>query len=173
MYGTDALSRMQLFKCRIPAVVFLEINSLHAFSLHDSFLQRVSRTYDPVIKRLKFFIINGWPVHIPLLPFFKLDDEYTMQSGIVYRGCRIVPLYLMRNTILQQMHNCHPGNGQINARKRANVRLTSWEDAEDFFERIHIDVAFYRNHTILVIIDAFFRWVDAHFSNDLSARAAV
>ena len=102
-----------------------------------------------------------------------------MQSGIVYRGCRIVPPLSMRNTILQQMHTGHPGicrmlrlarqyvwwpsidadvnafvqhcaTCQMNARKRTNAKLASWEDAEDFFERIHIDVAFYRNHSLSI-----------------------
>ena len=71
------------------------------------------------------------------------------------------------NAFVQRCATC-----QMNARKCTNAKLASWEDAEDFFERIHINVTFYRNHTILVIVDAFCRWVDAHLLN-LSARAAI
>ena len=113
MCGADTFSCMPFSNAgsQVPTVDLVEINSLREFSLHESFLQRVSRTHDPVIKRLKFFIINGWPEHIPssLLPFSMLCEEYTVQSGIVYRGCRIVPPLSMRNTILQQMHTGHPG----------------------------------------------------------------
>ena len=61
MYGADTFSRIPFLNAgsQVPTVDLVEINSLHEFSHHESFLQRVSRTHDPVIKRLKFFIING------------------------------------------------------------------------------------------------------------------
>ena len=188
----------------VPVVDLLELNSLREFSVDGSLLQRVSQERDAIIHKLKHFIVNQWPISIPaaLLPYSKSRDEYSVQSGIVYRGCRILPPSALRGDILRLLHTGHPGicrmlrlarqnfwwpsidsdinafrqryaTCQINAQKRSNARLSSWGDTEEFLERVHVDVAFFHNTKLLVFVDAFSRWVDVHVLKDLSSAVVI
>ena len=47
---------------------------------------------------------------------------------------------------------------QINARKRTNARLSSRGGADEFFERVLVDVAYFQNTKLLVLVDALARW---------------
>ena len=98
-----------------------------------------------------------------LQPYRRSPEEYSIQNGVVYRGLRIVPPKSMRQRILYLLHENHPGivkmiklsrqyfwwpsmdqhinafvlrceTCQINARKRTNANLRSWDDAQYFLE---------------------------------------
>lgn len=128
----------------------------------------------------------GWPMRIPsaMLPYSKAKEEYSIQSGIIYRGLRIVPPNDLRPRILQMLHVDHPGitrmirlarqyfwwpnidadinafvqrcvTCQVHARKRTNFNLSSWADANYFLERVHVDVAYWRGHRYLIFVDSF------------------
>lgn len=137
-----------------------------------------------------------------LKPFSKAKDEYTIQNGVVYRGLRVVPPRDMRQRILHTLHGGHPGivkmirvarqyfwwpgidadinafvqrceTCQVNARKRTNANLCSWEEPKEFLERVHVDVAHFKGHKMLLLIDAYAKWVDVHLLPSLSSHAAI
>ena len=176
MFLTDTLLRLPISSnvSKVPTVDMLQINSLEEFAERDSLLQEIAYHQDSEINLLKRYITNGLPRHLPsnMLPYTKAFEEYTIQSGIVYRGCRIVPAKSFRQRIMSLLHHDHPGivrmirlarqyfwwpdidssinafvlrcaTCQIHARKRTNLNLKSWEEAVEVFERVHIDVAHY------------------------------
>ena len=72
------------------------------------------------------------------------------------------------NSMVQRCAVC-----QTNARKRSGMNLASWQEAKEFMERIHVDVAHYKEKRFLVLVDAFSKWTDVQEVADLSAKATI
>ena len=206
MFWADTLSRLPQahVKSKVPEVNMLDVNSLDELANGDSLLQDISQQQDAEIIHLKEYITNGWPKYIPrnMQPYAKSRDEYTIQSGLVFHGTRIVPSRQHRSRILRTLHENHPGivrmirlarqyfwwpgidlainafvqrcfTCQTNARKRTNAAFSSWPEVTEFFERVHCDVAHYQGKLYLVLVDAFSKWVDVHVLNDLTSHSAI
>ena len=138
----------------------------------------------------------------PMYQWSKERSEYSIQDGIVYRGLRVVVPSFFRREILTLLHENHPGIlkmirlarqyfwwpsidadvnrhvqrctiCQMNARKRIKANLASWPEAKDFWERVHVDVAYFLHHKFLVLVDAATKWVDVHLLTSNSSSAAV
>lgn len=137
-----------------------------------------------------------------LLPYTKDKAEYSIQDGVVYKGIRIVPPMCLKSEILHLLHSDHPGvvrmvrlarqyfwwpsiNADINsmvqrcsvcqtnARKRSGMNLASWQEPHEFMERVHVDIAHYKDKRFLVLVDAFSNWTDVLEVKDLSAKATI
>ena len=137
-----------------------------------------------------------------LLPFSKGREEYTIQDGIIYRGLRILVPFRLRPYVLRLLHQDHPGvvkmirlarqyfwwpgldsdinafirscrTCQINARKRTNFRLSSWEETTFYLERVHIDVAHWKDFRVLVFVDAYSKWLDVQILHDMTSRSSI
>ena len=139
-----------------------------------------------------------------MLPFSKAREEYTIQDGIIYRGLRILVPSRLQPYVLRLLHQDHPGivkmirlarqyfwwpgldsdinafirscrTCQINARKRTNFRLSSWEETTFFLERVHIDVAHWKDFRVLVFVDSYSKWVDVQILHDMtsSSRSSI
>ena len=206
MLLADTLSRLPLAHnvTKVPVVDMVQVNTLSEFSGCDSLLQEIASHHDADISLLKRYITDGWPSCIPtkLLPYSKAHQEYTIQAGIVYRGCCVVPPKSLRPRNMNILHRDHPGivrmirlarqyfwwpnidssiNSfvqrckmcQLNARKRTSAHLKSWDEAHHFFERVHIDVAHYADKKYLVIVDAFSKWLDVQPLTSTSSLSAI
>ena len=62
---------------------------------------------------------------------------------------------------------------QINARKCTNARLSLWGDVDEFFKCVHMDVAYFQNTKLLVLMDTLSRWVDVHILKDLLSAVTI
>jgi len=201
----DSLSRLPMRSDSVvPVVNLLNIRSLEEFSNGETLLKIISESKDPVLLRLKRFITQGWPSYVPdqLKSFSKGKEEYSVQSGVIYRGLRVVPPRSLRQRVLYVLHENHPGivkmirlarqyfwwpgidadinafvqrctTCQIHARKRTNANLSSWDEATNFLERLHIDVAYFKGHKMLVLVDAYSKWVDVHQVRTTTAAATI
>ena len=89
----------------------LQINALQEFTEGTSLLRDIANTSDCDFDRLKRYITEGWPRHVPsqMLPYSKFSHELTIQDGIIYRESRIIPLRSFRQRILHILHQNHPG----------------------------------------------------------------
>lgn len=206
MFMADTLSRLPhpSNPTKVPIVNLLEINSLDEFANGSSLLKDIAQSTDHDLARLKVYITKEWPRYIPkeMLAYSKTRSEYSIQSGIIYRGVRIVPPRSLRSRILGILHSNHPGiirmtrlarqyfwwpnidasinsfiqrcsTCQINARKRTNASLSSWPDVTQFGERVHIDVAQYKSQNYLVYVDSYTKWIDIQVIKDLSTNSAI
>ena len=113
MHLADTLSRLPsvFTKPLVPEVHMLELNSLQGVNGGESLLRDIINTKDSELLQLKAYISNGWPKFCPhrMLPYSQSRDEYTLQSGLIYRGARIVPPKQLRLRILHILHEGHPG----------------------------------------------------------------
>ena len=112
MFGADALSRIPTCgEPRTPEINMLELNSLSDFPSNSTLLQTIAASKDPCLQKLKRYIVNGWPNHVPadMLCFSRSREEYTIQEGIVFRGLRIVVPSSLQLQVLRLLHRDHPG----------------------------------------------------------------
>ena len=115
-----------------------------------------------------------------MLPYSKDKSEYTIQDCIVYKGVRVVVPRSMRAELMRVLHSEHCGvvktirlarqfvwwpnidadvnayvqrcvTCQFNARKQTNPNLIAWNETASPFERVHVDVAFYKSFKFLVV----------------------
>ena len=57
-------------------------------------------------------IVHGWPksmLESALKPYFSCRDELSTVDGYILRGCHIVIPPLGCGTVLEQLHDTHPG----------------------------------------------------------------
>ncbi|KAF7256113.1 hypothetical protein EG68_07127 [Paragonimus skrjabini miyazakii] len=68
------------------------------------------------MEKLEEQIRNGWPdnarqVSEIIRPYFKVRDELTIDSGLVFRGERLVIPRAARKLTMQEVHRSHLGVG--------------------------------------------------------------
>ena len=80
---------------------------------------------DDVLQQLKIFITNGWPKQKSdltgeILSYWSFQEELSV-NGTIYKGHRIVIPKLMRQEILENLHQSHMGISKTKARARETV----------------------------------------------------
>lgn len=137
-----------------------------------------------------------------MLPFSRGREEYTIQDGIIFRGLRILVPSKLQPYVLRLLHQDHPGivkmirlarqyfwwpsldsdinafirscrTCQINARKRTKFRLSSWEETTFYLERVHVDVAHWRDFHVMVFVDSYSKWLDVQILRDLTSKSSM
>ena len=68
---------------------------------------------DPVLSKVKYFIVNGWCHSVENDPrfktFFRVKDELTIEEGCILRGIRVVIPVELQQEVLAELHTNHPG----------------------------------------------------------------
>ena len=67
---------------------------------------------DPVLARLLNYTLSGWPNYLTsdeLKPYFTQRHELSVEQGCVLRGMRVIIPPSLRNRLLQELHEEHPG----------------------------------------------------------------
>ena len=67
---------------------------------------------DPVLARVLEYTLARWPNHVieeELKPYFTRRHELTADQGCVLWGMRVMIPSLLRNRLLQELHEEHPG----------------------------------------------------------------
>jgi transposase InsO family protein len=150
---------------------------------------------DPVLAQVVANMERGWPVNTASLPkelhtFFEKRAELSLEENmLLWRGRIVVPVSL-QTTMLQLLHEGHPGISamrdlakfyawwphidddiehqvascsacQQGRSKEPEVPLFSWSVPSEPWSRIHIDFAGpFENFMWLVIIDAYTKWIE-------------
>ena len=67
---------------------------------------------DPVLARVLNYTLTGWPNYVSseeLKPYFTQRHELTADQGCVLWGMRVIIPPSLRNRLLQELHEEHPG----------------------------------------------------------------
>ena len=72
------------------------------------------------------------------------------------------------NGFVQRCNIC-----QTYARRTTRRGLSSWPEAKDFLDRVHIDLAHFKNQTYLVFIDSATNWADVQEISNLSSCSSI
>ena len=138
-----------------------------------------------------------------LKPYFCRQDELSIQSGCILWGARVVVPLKARERVIDMIHEGHPGIVRMKMFVRnyvwwpkldqdieskvqrcvpcqskrhspAKAPLHPWEYPKRPWSRIHVDSAGpYQGNMLLVIVDAFTKWLEVHVMNSSTAEATV
>lgn len=150
---------------------------------------------DPVLSRVREYVLKGWPDHsntIEFSPYKSRQHELSVQDGCVLWGARIIIPEQGRLSLLNQLHQSHPGmsrmkglarsylwwpnlDADIEARvKDCNVcqeqrkvpvgaPLHPWEWPRQPWRRVHMDYAGpFLGKMFLILVDAHSKWIEAY-----------
>ena len=123
MYIADLLSRASLpntdtaksdfdiFSTEIKSISYAEYLCISDTRLHQ--IQRLTAS-DSQLQTLRTTILTGWLNSKDLTPlniraFWNIQEELTIQNGIIYKGHRVVIPKEMRAEILGRIHSSHVG----------------------------------------------------------------
>ena len=80
---------------------------------------------DEVCKAISQFCQSRWPDRRDLLPalkpYFPMANEFTVEDGLLLRGCRIVIPPPLRKELLHRVHEGHQGITKCRERARASI----------------------------------------------------
>ena len=157
-------------------------------------VRKFSRT-DPVISRVIEMVMSREKMLADTCPTFtpfkKRFDELVAEEGILMWGYRVVMPTKLRPTILQELHEAHPGITRMKALARSyfwwpgmdndieavvgscdscqqhqnmpeSAPVHLWEPASKPWSRLHLDHAGpFQNKLYLIVADAYSKWVEA------------
>ncbi|XP_032069735.1 uncharacterized protein K02A2.6-like [Thamnophis elegans] len=203
----DALSRCPLPEAPEDPVagspVFLIDNLNLPISAAD--ITRLSAR-DQVISRVLDWVRRGWPkdqVDPAFLPFKSRLAELSVQRGCLLWGHRVVVPPSLRTTVLQQLHQAHPGIVRMKALGRSYVwwpkldqdiaahvadctrcqsaqalppkaEPRTWEPPSSPWSRVHVDFAGpIQGRMLFIAVDAFSKWVEVVHMPSTTADALV
>ena len=138
-----------------------------------------------------------------LKPYFTRQEELSLQSGCILWGARVVVPLKARERVVAMIHEGHPGIVRMKTFARsyvwwpkldqdletkvrccekcqgkrhqpAKALLHPWEYPKRPWSRLHVDYAGpYCGKILLVIVDAFTKWVEVHVMTSSTADATV
>lgn len=121
----DALSRASLSsmsKSTLDYQVHLLVSNL---PVSENKLQemRAATAKDDVLKKVKEFILNGWPdskkeIPVEVGPYFQFKSELTIIEDLVFIGERLVIPSTLRREMKTKLHHGHSGIERCRARAR-------------------------------------------------------
>ena len=94
-------------------------NSLVSVSQDKSYTKR-----DIVLSKVKKYIMQGWPENITskeITPYKQRKDELSVEDGCLLWGTRVIIPHKLRQHVLQEIHEGHPGIVKIKCFARSYV----------------------------------------------------
>ena len=127
-------------------------------------------------------------------PFISLFDNLHVEQGVIFHGIRCLIPTKLQQDLLEELHQTHPGmvkskeiarnnfwwpgiNQQIESiakscpgctmhrRKPAPAPLCPWPFALRPMERVHIDFCEFKGKQLLIMVDAYSKYIWAHVMN--------
>ena len=204
--NADALSRLPQETQHIPIPVPGDIKCLIQ-QLSDCIVTAAQiaawTVKDVVLSCVHHFILHGWPDNCPnssFQPFFSRKDEL---DGCILWGARVVVPAAGHHTVLQQLHDTHPGITRMKSLARSYVwwpgldsdiqstvqkcdvcqsnrksppkaPLHPWEWPSQPWSRLHIDHAGpFHGKLFLIIVDAYSKWIEVKIVSSTSTEATI
>ena len=111
--NADALSRLPLSDtgCQGPNLSSeFNIHQIMALPVACTDVERASRQ-DSTISKVLQYTQRGWPQIIPepFKPFYSRRDELSTEAGCLLWGTRVIIPSKLRETVLSELHQGHPG----------------------------------------------------------------
>ena len=161
---------------------------------------RTQTDRDPTLSKVKQFVMNGWAAthNLPteFQPFVKREYELSIQNNCLLWGSRVIVPPKLRERVLQELHESHPGSSRM---KRLARQYVWWprmdEDIERMvkncsncqetrhkppdwpqkpWQRVHADYAGpFLGKMFLILVDANTKWVDIHVVNSSSSQVTI
>ncbi|CAL8135317.1 unnamed protein product [Orchesella dallaii] len=196
--NADALSRLPM-EDQTPTDEETEVFVKQILQQHPVTSKKVKQftSRDPVLSVIIRHIQSGWPAKAnqlpePVRPYFAHRNEYTVEQGTILWGLRVVVPAALQASVLQQLHETHPGvvrmksiarqyvwwpgvdndienlveactSCAVNKDNPAEAPLHPWSYPEKPWQRLHLDLAGpFKNNMWLIIVDAYSKWPEVY-----------
>ena len=207
--NADALSRLPLKE--LPASIPTPAETVLLFDQLDSgpitsAKVRLESSRNPMLARVLQFVMSGWPHSCPdeeMKPYWYRRTELSCIHGCLLWGNRVVVPEPLRQAVIHQLHESHPG---IVCMKSIGRMFAWWpqfdKDLENFvrkcptcqsqqslppvaplcpwvwpsnpWSRIHIDFAGpFQGCYIFIIVDAHSKWIEAYPMKTITSTATI
>jgi transposase InsO family protein len=126
----DALSRLPVTVERPPVIDHaskLYVNQISTVPINSgntSTLLASESLADPILSRVRSFLLNGWPdscKDTEILPYFHKRNELTVEGNCVLWARRVVIPDSLRSRVLDELHQSHPGIERMRQLARIHV----------------------------------------------------
>ena len=203
--NADALSRLpcDISPMKEEAEMFF-FSGLDELPVDSKDISRHTRR-DPVFAKVLEYTLVGWPNHVTeeeLKPYFTRQNELRADQGCVLWGMRVVIPPLLRNRLLQGLHEEHPAIVAMKAIARSylwwsnldaeielkvkncevcqSVRkapprapLYPWRWPTRVWQRVHIDFAEKDGNSFLGLVDSHSKWIAVAHMTSTSAKSTI
>ena len=205
--NADALSRLPLQKtstgCSTVPSEF-NVSQIMALPVACADVERASRR-DTIISKVLHFTRRGWPETPPdsVKPFAHRRNELTTEGDCLLWGTRVVIPSKLREAVLKDLHQGHPGVSRMKALARshfwwpgldkdleklarsctscqavkqapASAPLHPWVWPSHPWQRVHIDYAGpFMGKMFFLAIDAHSKWGEVHQMTHTTAAKTV
>ena len=203
----DSMSRLPLPQRWSPKSENVECYFFEASVVTNVTAEMVKKKtqVDPILSLVYRYVQNGWPsiVDASLVPYKNKQDELTIHQGCLLWGTRVVVPSSLRNEVLAELHETHPGMTRMKGLSRSYVwwpkidsdiektvstclvcqKIRSepvqapvhpWTFPSKPWSRIHIDFAGpISGTTYLVVVDAYSKFPEVVKMTSTTSTATV
>ena len=168
---------------------------------------RVETAEDKILSAVMKYISEGWRGEVVkeegLKPYLTRKNELSTEGGCVLWGGRVVIPEKLRQAVLEELHDVHPGMTRMKALARSYVwwpnmdqeieqiskhcetccvnqnnpssaPMHMWEQPDEPWERIHLDYAGpFMGRMFLIVVDAYSKWIEVETMTDATAYSTV
>ncbi|UYV63766.1 K02A2.6-like, partial [Cordylochernes scorpioides] len=157
LYIADALSRDYIANDLFitPEIEISQNNQVlmvtYSNNRHQDLVEATNN--DPVLKEVKNYIENGWPIHKKTMnpfvkPFWDIKEELFEWEGLLCRGVKLVIPKRRRNHILSLLHKAHRGiNSTLSLARSTFYWPGMCQEVEEFVKKCRICQKYSRNNT--------------------------
>ena len=203
----DSMSRLPLPQTWSPKSENVECYFFEASVVTNVTAEMVKKKtqVDPILSLVYRYVQNGWPsiVDASLVPYKNKQDELTIHQGCLLWGTRVAVPSSLRNEVLAELHETHPGMTRMKGLSRSYVwwpkidsdiektvstclvcqKIRSepvqapvhpWTFPSKPWSRIHIDFAGpISGTTYLVVVDAYSKFPEVVKMTSTTSTATV
>lgn len=134
--NADSLSRLPLpastaVRNSVDAQVF-NMGQIEALPVHSSEVAAATQK-DVILSRILAYLKQSWPQQVPeaLLPYWRKRNEFTVESGCVLWGMRVVIPSRLMQAVVSEIHVGHQGVSRMKILARSYVW---WPDLDHTIE---------------------------------------
>ena len=161
---------------------------------------------EPILSAVLDNICNGWTKsskNDEFRPFRVRKDDLTTEGGCILWGSRVVIPQTLREKVLIELHEVHPGVNRMKALARSFMwwpgmgkdiqervkncilgcsnqsnpsaaPVHAWEYPTGPWERLHIDFAGpFMGKMFLIVVDAFSKWIEVEMMSNITSVSTV
>ncbi|XP_035910630.1 uncharacterized protein K02A2.6-like isoform X1 [Anopheles stephensi] len=174
MANVDAMSRLPLAVQPKIESVSIGINAIEESKLMGSVDQKVillEKQKDIILRQIMENTLNGWPSKSDetMKYYEKMHVHFCLDNGILYFDDRVViPKKLktrrgMDQDIKDLVQTCVICQARQTVPKE--VVTTTWKPVCEPFERVHVDLCYIEGRILLILVDAFTKYIDVKIVN--------
>ena len=206
--NADGLSRLPLpdvtAEGQSPEATIFNITQIEHLPITAAQVRHATQK-DPILQRVLQFVQQGWPseVNSELTPFRNRAQELCVEDNCLLWGARVIVPTELRQRVLEELHDTHPGITRMKAIARSYVwwpqldkdletltkscmrclsvkqapgsaPLHPWTWPSMPWQRVHVDYAGpFLNKMFFIVVDAHSKWPEVYDMPSTTSQSTI